>query len=593
MWPASSRWSWRCGTACSPRASTSTSRARTSTGPPARWNCSPTRCRGPSPSGRAGRACPPSASAAPTPTSSWSSRAADAPDAQAEPAEPMPVVPLLLSAHNEAALLAQADQVAAALTGTDRQDLAPTGRTLAVGRAALPHRAPWWSPPPPPKRSTPSPHRPYAAPPWTAAPPSSSPGRAASDSAWARELYAALPRLRPGPGRRVRGARPLAGDTACSSVLFGEDRRRWTGPAARRPPCSPPRSRSSASLESWGVRPDFPRALHQRTGRRTRRRRPLAAGRGAARRGPRPADASAARRRRHARVRPMSGRCCRCSPDARTSSASRRQRPQPPWSCRATRQPSGGRRRTRRAGPQDQAAARQPRLPLPARMDAMLDEFRRSRRASRTPRPPSRSSPPDRAAGWRGGLTTPVLGGAVRRPVRFLDAARVLEAEGVRTYLELGPDGVLSALGPGLPRPHVAPGPDGARRAPEPHTAVTAVAHAHVRGVPVDWPALFGGAPHRPRTCRRTPSNAGATGSPTGPAAATSPRPDSTPRGTRCSGPRVPLADSDGVLFTGRISARSHPGSPTTPSPGLSSSRARPWSSSRASTWAPHSAASG
>ena len=52
-----------------------------------------------------------------------------------------PVVPLLLSAHDEAALQAQADRVGAALAGTGQQDLASTGRTLAVGRAGLPHRA--------------------------------------------------------------------------------------------------------------------------------------------------------------------------------------------------------------------------------------------------------------------------------------------------------------------------------------------------------------------------------------------------------------------------------------------------------------------
>ncbi|NEB81613.1 SDR family NAD(P)-dependent oxidoreductase, partial [Streptomyces sp. SID14478] len=48
----------------------------------------------------------------------------------ADPAAPMPVVPLLLSGHNDAALLAQAEQVGAALTDAGPHDLAAAGRTL-------------------------------------------------------------------------------------------------------------------------------------------------------------------------------------------------------------------------------------------------------------------------------------------------------------------------------------------------------------------------------------------------------------------------------------------------------------------------------
>ncbi|GAA3431826.1 hypothetical protein GCM10018954_014270 [Kutzneria kofuensis] len=70
--PGSSRWSWPCATACSPRPCTWTSPAHTSTGPPARSNSSPRTPTGRPPAVPAGPASPRSASAAPTPTSSWS-----------------------------------------------------------------------------------------------------------------------------------------------------------------------------------------------------------------------------------------------------------------------------------------------------------------------------------------------------------------------------------------------------------------------------------------------------------------------------------------------------------------------------------------
>ncbi|NEB77785.1 acyltransferase domain-containing protein, partial [Streptomyces sp. SID14478] len=146
----------------------------------------------------------------------------------------------------------------------------------------------------------------------------------------------------------------------------------------------------------------------------------------------------------------------------------------------------------------------------------------------------------------------------VRRPVRFLDAARALEAEGVRTFLELGPDGVLSAMGQDFldAGSLLVPVVRGGR--PEPHTALTALAHAHVRGVPVDWRALFGetaGAaadlPTYPFQRQRYWLTGGSGG-------------DVTSAGLDAArhpllGAAVALADSDGVLFTGRISARSHP----------------------------------
>ncbi|WP_323378263.1 type I polyketide synthase [Streptomyces smaragdinus] len=82
----------------------------------------------------------------------------------------------------------------------------------------------------------------------------------------------------------------------------------------------------------------------------------------------------------------------------------------------------------------------------------------------------------------------------VREPVRFADAIRRLEAEGVRTFLELGPDAALSPLGPDC---LTADGPVFApvlrRGRPEARDLTAAVALAHARGTAVDWPAYFAG----------------------------------------------------------------------------------------------------
>ncbi|MFF4509459.1 acyltransferase domain-containing protein, partial [Streptomyces sp. NPDC001401] len=100
-----------------------------------------------------------------------------------------------------------------------------------------------------------------------------------------------------------------------------------------------------------------------------------------------------------------------------------------------------------------------------------------------------------------GALVTDEMGSAefwvrhVREAVRFLDGVRVLEAAGVTSFVELGPDGVLSALAQDclagdadvvfVPVLRAGRG--------EAETLVTAVAQAHARGVEADWSAFFAG----------------------------------------------------------------------------------------------------
>ncbi|WP_439382906.1 type I polyketide synthase [Amycolatopsis lexingtonensis] len=80
----------------------------------------------------------------------------------------------------------------------------------------------------------------------------------------------------------------------------------------------------------------------------------------------------------------------------------------------------------------------------------------------------------------------------VREPVRFADAVETLAAQEVTAYLELGPDGVLTAIARGLTDAvtAVALRPDRDEAA----TLLTAVATLHTHGVPVDWAAFFAGA---------------------------------------------------------------------------------------------------
>ncbi|MDB1090450.1 acyltransferase domain-containing protein, partial [Streptomyces sp. ACA25] len=75
----------------------------------------------------------------------------------------------------------------------------------------------------------------------------------------------------------------------------------------------------------------------------------------------------------------------------------------------------------------------------------------------------------------------------VRRPVRFADAVRTLRERDVTQLLELGPDGVLTALAES--------GVAALRRGrPERETLLAALARLHAAGVRVDWRPLLAGA---------------------------------------------------------------------------------------------------
>ncbi|KUJ41252.1 polyketide synthase, partial [Streptomyces albus subsp. albus] len=85
----------------------------------------------------------------------------------------------------------------------------------------------------------------------------------------------------------------------------------------------------------------------------------------------------------------------------------------------------------------------------------------------------------------------------VRDAVRFLDGIRALEARGVTTFIELGPGGVLSAMGQdcltGAKAQTTAFVPALRDDHSEARTLTQALARAQVRGVTVDWPTFYAG----------------------------------------------------------------------------------------------------
>ena len=146
----------------------------------------------------------------------------------------------------------------------------------------------------------------------------------------------------------------------------------------------------------------------------------------------------------------------------------------------------------------------------------------------------------------------------IRRPVRFADGVTTLYEQGVRTFLELGPDAVLTTMVREnlAGEPAVVTVPALRRDRSETESVTSALAHAHTAGVPVGWEAFFGARPagadlptypfqrERYWLDARAPEADG---------------PGQTRTGHPVLGAAVALADGQGVVLTGGLSLRGQP----------------------------------
>ncbi|WP_210945451.1 type I polyketide synthase, partial [Streptomyces sp. MK37H] len=130
------------------------------------------------------------------------------------------------------------------------------------------------------------------------------------------------------------------------------------------------------------------------------------------------------------------------------------------------------------------------------RMDNMLDAFREVAQGLtyEAPRIPIVSNLTGNVVSAEKIATADFWVRHVREAVRFLDGVRTLETQGVTTYVELGPDGVLTAMAQECVSGDAAAFVPALRKGrTEPVALTAALAALHTRGLTLDWAAFFAG----------------------------------------------------------------------------------------------------
>ncbi|MEU7298507.1 SDR family NAD(P)-dependent oxidoreductase, partial [Streptomyces exfoliatus] len=182
------------------------------------------------------------------------------------------------------------------------------------------------------------------------------------------------------------------------------------------------------------------------------------------------------------------------------------------------------------------------------RMDGMLDAFAAVTASVRYAEP--RITMVSTVTGGPVDVTADYWVRQVRREVRMSDGLAALHDLGMRTFLELGPDGVLSALGQDcLDDDALAFVPVLRRGRSERRTVAAALGALHVRGRTPDWRAVFGpgrtpGLPTYAFQRERYWLTAHGT---------------EGPAGHPLLGTAVELAESGQTALTARLSRRTHP----------------------------------